>query len=83
MVRVVGVEALANYRIGVRFEDGVEGIVGLSDFVCKGVFAPLRDPQEFGRVFVDQVTRTVAWPGGIDLCPDALYADIKAQQEAA
>jgi hypothetical protein len=38
--------------------------------------APLRDPEFFKRVFLDH--GAVAWPGDIDLAPDAMYEAIQA-----
>ncbi|MBI4688680.1 MAG: DUF2442 domain-containing protein, partial [Nitrospirae bacterium] len=37
MYRIIAVRPLENYRLWLRFSDGVEGIVDLSDFVGKGV----------------------------------------------
>ena len=42
-----------------------------------GVLMPLKDPQFLGRVFVD--CGAVAWPGDIDLAPDAIYDDVSAR----
>ena len=36
-----------------------------------------KDPVYFRQVFVDH--GAVAWPGDVDLAPDAMYAAIKAQ----
>jgi hypothetical protein len=74
--RIVAAKALLNYRLWVRFQDGVEGEVDLSDIVGKGVFRRWDDPSEFARVYVDEELGTVAWPGNLDLAPDALYRDI-------
>lgn len=30
----------------------------------------------FNSVFIDPESHTIAWQGGIDLCPDNLYAKI-------
>lgn len=35
-----------------------------------GVFAPLKNPNMFRKVRVEE--GTLVWPGGVDLCPDAL-----------
>jgi len=80
--RIVEVKPLDDYRLRIRFSDGVEGEVDLSDLVGNGVFAAWSDPAEFRKVFVDPETHTVAWPGGIDLAPDALYQDLVAQRAA-
>jgi hypothetical protein len=36
-----------------------------------GVLTPLRDVAFFERVYIDD--GAVAWPGDIDLAPDAMY----------
>ena len=76
LYRIVAAKALPNYRLWVRFEDGVEGDVDLSDIVGKGVFRCWEDPLEFAKVYIDAETGTVAWPGNLDLAPDALYRDL-------
>lgn len=78
--RVVSAKALPEYRLRVKFQDGAEGTVDLSDLVGKGVFAKWKDPRVFAAVFVDQETRTVAWPGGIDLSPESLYEDVAGKR---
>jgi len=76
MHRIVAVRPLAQYRVWVRFSDGVEGEVNLSELVGKGVFALWNDPAQFAKVSIDPQSHTLTWPGGIDICPDTLYQDI-------
>ena len=76
MHRIVAVQPLAQYRVWVRFSDGVEGEVNLSELVGKGVFALWNDPAQFAKVSIDPQSHTLTWPGGIDICPDTLYQDI-------
>ncbi len=76
MHRIVEVNPLENYRLRLRFSDGTDGIVDLSELVGKGVFSAWKDASFFNSVFIDSETRTIAWEGGIDLCPDKLYAEI-------
>jgi hypothetical protein len=65
------------YRLQIRFENGVEGIVALNELVpFEGVFAPLRDPSEFRKVRVHPELGVVFWPNGADLDSDVLYARI-------
>lgn len=82
MHRIVEVRSLEDYRVWIRFADGKQGIVDLSDLVGRGVFAAWENPQEFAKVFVDPETQTLAWPGGIDLAPEALYEDLVAERAA-
>ena len=77
--RVVSVEALQGYRLRVRFLDGLEGVLDMSGLVASpnaGVFAALADSEVFNRVFV--ALGAVCWPDGLDIAPDAIYAEIKA-----
>ena len=83
MHRVVEVLALDRYKIRVEFDDGTRGEVDLADLAGEGVFASWNQPGAFEKAFVDPATHTVAWPGGIDLCPDSLYEELVEQQEAA
>ncbi|MBF0135787.1 MAG: DUF2442 domain-containing protein [Magnetococcus sp. DMHC-1] len=80
--RVAEVRALPNYRLKVRFLDGVEGIVEMSRLIQAedaGVFAALRDPVLFARVYLDY--GAVTWPGEIDLAPDAMHDEIAQNGE--
>ncbi len=74
--RIEAAEARPGYRVWIRFEDGVEGEVDLSELVGHGVFKCWEDANEFAKVHIDPESGTIAWPGGIDLAPDALYRDI-------
>jgi len=74
--RVTSVEPLDGYRLKVGFSDGAVGEVDLSDLVGKGVFAAWKDRSEFRKVTIDPETGTLAWPGGIDICPDSLYEEV-------
>jgi hypothetical protein len=72
---VIAATPLSGYRLDLRFEDGVEGIVDIAQCVSfTGVFAPLRDAKEFAAVQVNPELGTVCWPCGADLDPDVLYA---------
>lgn len=74
---IVSAKPLGAYRLHIRFEDGVEGMVDLgSTLSFRGVFEPLRDPAYFARVHVDQELGTVVWPNSADLNPDVLYGRV-------
>jgi hypothetical protein len=72
---VVDVRVMDDYQLHLWFEDGVQGIVDVADFVAfTGVFAPLRAHDYFRTVHVDAELGTVCWPNGADLDPDVLYS---------
>jgi hypothetical protein len=77
---IVEVWPLGEYRLRVRFEDGVEGVVDVATMVrFEGVFAPLRDHAKFADVRVNPEIGTICWPSGADLDPDVLYAAVTGE----
>lgn len=74
---VVEVKPLEALGLFVRFTDGLTGEVRFSPEHLRGVFEQLKDPACFNQVYVDH--GAVAWPGQIDLAPDAMYQEIKAK----
>jgi len=78
---VVEVKAEPGHRLFVRFADGTSGMVQLNASELGGVLAPLRDPAFFEHAFVDH--GAVAWPGDIDLAPDAMYEQVVKQGSPA
>lgn len=80
---IVEVQPVGDYRLRLRFEDGVEGEVDVAALVrFEGVFAPLKDRGEFLKVAVNPELGTICWPGGADLDPDVLYAKVTGQEIA-
>ncbi|THF55985.1 DUF2442 domain-containing protein [Mesorhizobium composti] len=76
--RVASVAPMSDYRLKVRFIDGLEGEVHMSPLLTSpkaGVFASLRDEAVFDEVHLRW--GAVTWPGNLDLAPDAMYDDIK------
>jgi Protein of unknown function (DUF2442) len=75
IVSVTEVEPLEGFSIRVAFSDGAVKEIDLSDLVGRGsAFAPIRESREvFERVRVNPGSRTVEWPGEVDLDSDVLY----------
>jgi len=77
---VIYVEPLDNYCLRIRFEDGVEGVVDISEMTSfKGVFAPLEDKAFFRKVGLNKELGVVVWENGVDLDPDVLYSKITGE----
>ncbi len=76
---VVEVKPEPDFCLFVRFRDGLTGRVHLRPEDLNGVLAPLREPGFFNRVYID--AGAVAWPGDIDLAPDAMYRQIAANAD--
>lgn len=72
MEKVTQVKVLDGYCLEIFFDDGVHGVVSLSDRLFGPVFEPLKDLKLFTQARIDEFG-AVAWPNGADLAPDALY----------
>ena len=79
MRRIFKVKVLPGYRLELEFDDGVSGIVDLSEAVGKGVFALWRDPLVFEQVRIGSSGELV-WGEQVDLCPDALYLKVTGKK---
>jgi hypothetical protein len=77
MLRVTSVHPLNDYRLRVAFNDGVVRDVDCA-FLLRGTLGePLRDPEYFRQVRVDEEARTVVWPNGLDPAPELLHGDFE------
>lgn len=83
MKRIIAIEGLENYRVRLRFVDGVEGEADFSVHVGKGVFAPWTDYGFFRRAQIGEHGRTLTWPGELDFCADALWLQVTGQKPDA
>jgi hypothetical protein len=83
MVRIVTALPLPGCRLQVAFNDGVAGIFAVEPERRGGVFLKLLEPRIFDAVTVNPDFGCVEWPGGVDLCPDAMHqAMVKSKAEA-
>lgn len=73
----IAVKALPDYQIWIRYDDGVQGEIDLSDLVGRGDFAAWSDPTFFRAVHLTS-HGAIEWGNDIDLCPDALYLRLTA-----
>ena len=80
MPHLVSVLPLDDFRLSVRFDDGIQGVAELRDRLFGPVFEPLRDPALFREVFIDAFG-AIAWPSGADLAPDWLYERIRSSKQ--
>lgn len=78
---VIEVTPEPDYGLFVRFRDGMAGHVRFQAEELTGALAPLRDTEFFHRVFIDE--GAVAWPGEIDLAPDAMYLRVARKLKPA
>jgi len=72
MPKPVEVKALPQYRIWLRYDDGVQGEVDLSDLAGHGVCEVWTDATVFRTVRLGS-HGAIEWSPDLDLCPDAMY----------
>ena len=59
--------------VTLRWANGATSIAHFAHRSGKGVFVALADNAIFQRVFIGPHGRSLAWPGDIDFCADALW----------
>ncbi len=72
MYKIIEVTALPDYRLQLKYHDGVKGVVDVSHLVGKGVFALWKDYEAFCNVTIG-LSGELLWGDEVDLCPDSLY----------
>lgn len=75
MFKPIEVKALPNYKLWVKYSDGIEGEVDLSHLAGKGVFALWNDYAVFEQVYIGS-SGEIAWSDEVDVCPDSTYMKI-------
>jgi len=76
MEKVKEIKALENYKLYLKYEDGVDGIIDLSDIAGKGVFEKFNDIVYFRNVKVGNFGEP-NWNDELDIDPTSAYIDIK------
>ena len=77
-IHVTDMKYLNGYRLQLRFNTGVEGVVDLQPELYGEVFEPLLDRQLFRQGFL--TSRTVEWPNGADFAPEFLLSLVQATE---
>jgi hypothetical protein len=71
-LHVVAVSYLEDYKLRLRFDNGIVKDVDLRDELYGSVFEPLKEIELFKQVAVNRDTNTVEWPTGADFAPEFL-----------
>jgi hypothetical protein len=73
---IVEARYVSDFKIGIRFHDGLEGKVDLSQDLSGEVFQPLRNVEYFKRFQLHPELRTLVWPNGADFAPELLRSKL-------
>ena len=80
MVKITKVSALRNYRLEVSFDDGVSGVVDLSEIWSAKEFSACGVTHIFSNRFKSVHSASLFWLDKIDLCPDSLYLKVTGKK---
>jgi hypothetical protein len=69
-----------DYRIWLRFADGVEGEIDLEPQLWGPMFEPLKDEALFAQFKLSPERSTIFWPNDADLAPEFLYEKVGQRQ---
>ena len=79
---IIAVQPKTGYQLYLKFEDGSEGIVDISQLIkFTGVFADLQNLDYFQQVKVNPEWGTIYWDNDADLDPDVLYSVVTEQPD--
>ena len=81
--RVIDGRHAGEYRVWLRFADGLSGELDLSSELWGAMFEPLKDVEYFRQLRVDAELDTIVWPNGADLSPQWLHDQLAARSKAA
>ena len=62
-----------SYKLNLWFNNGETVEVDLENELEGEVFEPLKDPEYFKRVYLNEETGTAPWPNGVDFAPEFLF----------
>jgi hypothetical protein len=74
IAKVTKVKHVRDYVLELQFNDGSQGQLDFRSWIVgrEGLFEALEDVEMFKQVRLDAEAGTIAWPNGIDFCPDVL-----------
>ncbi len=77
IAKPIQVKAVKKYSIRIRYSDGASGELDLSHLAGKGIFKAWDKNDFFSKVYIDKLSKSVAWDDVIQLCPNTLYLKLK------
>jgi hypothetical protein len=79
-MKIKHVTYAGDYSIQIEFEDGINGIVNLSDLIGAGIFSVLKDPVQFAKVYTTGYS--VAWSDDLEIDAANIYSELTGKDPA-
>ena len=80
-LEIIQASYINDYKILLKFNDGVEMIVNLENELNGSVFTLLKDKSKFSKFSI--VFNTIEWENGADFAPEYLYELAVSQHKIA
>lgn len=80
MALLVSVTPKENYKLELKYDDGLEGEYSCAELLQKDDFKKLADINFFNNVSVNPKTNDVYWDKDTTLCSNALYKHLGLQR---
>jgi hypothetical protein len=80
-LEIIQASYINDYKLLLKFNDGVEMTVDLENELNGSVFTPLKDKSKFRKFSI--VFNTIEWENGADFAPEYLYELALSQHKIA
>lgn len=77
-MNIESVYFVEGYTLHIKFQDGIEGDVDLSDLVSEGIFKVLQNKELFSKAYSNGYS--LAWSDELEIDADNLYLDITGEK---
>ena len=77
-MNIESVHFVEGYTLHLKFQDGIEGDVDLSDLVSGGIFKVLQDKELFCKAYSNGYS--LAWSDELEIDADNLYLDVTGEK---
>jgi len=71
VIRIISADYLEDYKIELKFNDGLEKRIDLEKELYGEIFEPLKNMDYFKNFSLNHFT--IEWPNGADFAPEFLY----------
>ena len=81
---VIEIELRENYKIYIKFNDGLSGIIDFQNKIKtdhRSIIRELIDENKFKAIKIER--HTLCWDNGVDFAPEYLYDQIKMEEKVA
>jgi len=76
-MKIKSVKYVSGFTLHVKFLDGVEGDIELTDLVSKGIFKVLQNQELFARAY--NTGYSIAWSSELEIDSDTIYMEISGK----